>query len=107
MGRLSPDIMIQDAVVPRSRLPEVLGGIHQIASKYELTVANVFHAGDGNLHPLVPFDSSDPAAVKRAKDAGQEMMRVCIDAGGAITGEHGVGIDKIDYLSLTYSADDL
>jgi glycolate oxidase subunit GlcD len=107
MGRLSPDVMIQDAVVPRSRLPEVLEGIHEIASKYDLTVANVFHAGDGNLHPLVPFDSSDPAAVKRVKDAGQEMMRVCIDAGGAITGEHGVGIDKIDHLGLMYSADDL
>jgi glycolate oxidase subunit GlcD len=107
MGRLSPDVMIQDAVVPRSRLPEVLGGIQRIASKYELTVANVFHAGDGNLHPLVPFDSSDPVAVQRVKDAGLEMMRVCIDAGGAITGEHGIGIDKIDYLGLTYSAEDL
>jgi len=107
MGRLSPDVMIQDAVVPRSRLPEVLESIHRIASKYELTVANVFHAGDGNLHPLVPFDSSDPAAVQRVKDAGREMMQVCIDAGGAITGEHGVGIDKIDYLGLTYSPDDL
>ena len=107
MGRLSPDVMIQDAVVPRSRLPEVLASIHEIASKYDLTVANVFHAGDGNLHPLVPFDSSDPIAVQRVKDAGQEMMRVCIDAGGAITGEHGIGIDKIDYLGLTYSEEDL
>jgi glycolate oxidase subunit GlcD len=107
MGRLSPDVMIQDAVVPRSRLPEVLDGIQSIASKYELTVANVFHAGDGNLHPLIPFDSSDPAAVERVKSAGQEMMRVCIDVGGAITGEHGVGIDKIDYLGLSYSAEDL
>ncbi|MFL6373403.1 MAG: FAD-linked oxidase C-terminal domain-containing protein [Pyrinomonadaceae bacterium] len=107
MGRLSPDIMIQDAVVPRSRLPEVLDRIQSIASKYELTVANVFHAGDGNLHPLIPFDSSDPVAVQRVKDAGQEMMAVCISAGGAITGEHGVGIDKIDYLSLTYSPADL
>ena len=85
MGRLSPDVMIQDAVVPRSKLPEVLEGINQIASKYELTVANVFHAGDGNLHPLVPFDSSDPATVERVKDAGREMMQICIDAGGAIT----------------------
>ena len=107
MGRLSPDIMIQDAVVPRSRLPEVLDRVQSIASKYELTVANVFHAGDGNLHPLIPFDSSDPAAVQRVKNAGREMMRICIDVGGAITGEHGVGIDKIDYLGLTYSSEDL
>ena len=107
MGRLSPDIMIQDAVVPRSRLPEVLEQIHVIASRYGLTVANVFHAGDGNLHPLIPFDSSDPGAVERVKDAGREMMQVCIRTGGAITGEHGVGVDKIDYLGLTYSAEDL
>jgi len=107
MGRLSPDIMIQDAVVPRSRLPEVLDRVQSIASKYDLTVANVFHAGDGNLHPLIPFDSSDPLAVQRVKNAGREMMDVCIDAGGAITGEHGVGIDKIDYLGLTYSSEDL
>ena len=107
MGRLSPDVMIQDAVVPRSRLPEVLEQMHEISSSFGLTVANVFHAGDGNLHPLIPFDSSDPAAVARVEHAGREMMEACIRVGGAITGEHGIGVDKIGYLGLTYSSEDL
>jgi len=107
MGRISPDVMIQDAVVPRSKLPEVLASIYQIAAKNNLLVANVFHAGDGNLHPLLSFDSRDEDQVTRIKDAGREIMETCVQAGGTITGEHGVGLDKIDYLPLIFSDDDM
>lgn len=103
VGRISPDSMIQDAVVPRSRLPEVLGEAYRISAKYQLKLANVFHAGDGNLHPLICFDSRSPDEVKRVKDAGRELMEVCVRAGGSITGEHGVGFDKRELLSLIFS----
>ncbi|MEJ7578728.1 MAG: FAD-linked oxidase C-terminal domain-containing protein [Pyrinomonadaceae bacterium] len=107
MGRIAPDLMLQDAVVPRSRLPEVLAAINRISAKYDLLVANVFHAGDGNLHPFICFDSRDAEQVKRVKEAGREMMKVCVEAGGTITGEHGVGLDKSEYLSMIFSADDM
>ncbi|HEY0385940.1 MAG TPA: FAD-linked oxidase C-terminal domain-containing protein, partial [Pyrinomonadaceae bacterium] len=107
MGRLAPDLMLQDAVVPRSRLPEVLAGIYRIGTKYELLVANVFHAGDGNLHPYICFDSRRPEEVRRVKEAGREMMATCVRAGGTITGEHGVGLDKSEYLPLIFSPDDM
>jgi FAD/FMN-containing dehydrogenase len=94
--------MIQDAVVPRSRLPEVLSSAYEIAHKYELRVANVFHAGDGNLHPLICFDSRFPEQVRRVKEAGRELMEVCVLAGGTITGEHGVGLDKRELLPLVF-----
>jgi FAD/FMN-containing dehydrogenase len=99
--------MIQDAVVPRSRLPEILQTIYGIASKYNLVVANVFHAGDGNLHPLVCFDSRSKDEVERVKEAGREIMEACVNVGGSITGEHGVGFDKKDYLPLIFSDDDM
>lgn len=107
VGRIAPDSMIQDAVVPRSRLPEVLGSSYLIAAKYHLRLANVFHAGDGNLHPLICFDSRSPEEVSRVKEAGRELMEVCVRAGGSITGEHGVGLDKRDYLPLIFSDDDM
>ncbi|HKO98321.1 MAG TPA: FAD-linked oxidase C-terminal domain-containing protein [Pyrinomonadaceae bacterium] len=107
VGRISPDSMIQDAVVPRSRLPEVLGEAYRISGKYELRLANVFHAGDGNLHPLICFDSRSPEQVRRVKEAGRELMEVCVRAGGSITGEHGVGLDKRDLLSLIFSEADM
>ena len=107
IGRISPDSMIQDAVVPRSRLPEVLDAAYRIAAKYELRIANVFHAGDGNLHPLICFDSRFPAEVQRVKDAGRELMETCVRAGGSITGEHGVGLDKRDLLPLIFSEKDM
>jgi len=107
IGRISPDSMIQDAVVPRSRLPEVLDAAYEIAAKYKLRIANVFHAGDGNLHPLICFDSRFPEEVRRVKEAGRELMQVCVSAGGTITGEHGVGLDKRDLLPLVFSEDDL
>ena len=107
MGRISPDTMLQDAVVPRSRLPEVLAATYRIGAKYGLRVANVFHAGDGNLHPFLCFDARHPEEVLRVKEAGRELMETCVRAGGSITGEHGVGLDKSDYLPLIFSADDM
>ncbi|HVF44870.1 MAG TPA: FAD-linked oxidase C-terminal domain-containing protein [Pyrinomonadaceae bacterium] len=107
MGRITPDILIQDAVVPRSRLPEVLADTYSIGARYGLRVANVFHAGDGNLHPLVCFDSRDEEQVRRVKEAGREIMETCVNAGGTITGEHGVGLDKSAYLPLVFSEEDM
>src|SRR5690349_17900662 len=107
IGRISPDSMIQDAVVPRSRLPQVLGAAYDIAARYELRIANVFHAGDGNLHPLICFDSRFADQVQRVKDAGRELMEVCVAAGGTITGEHGVGLDKRELLPLVFSEADM
>ncbi len=107
VGRIAPDSMIQDAVVPRSRLPEVLAEAYRISAKYQLRLANVFHAGDGNLHPLICFDSRSPDDVRRVKEAGRELMETCVRAGGSITGEHGVGLDKRDFLPLIFSDDDM
>ena len=107
VGRISPDSMIQDAVVPRSRLPEVLAEAYRISSQYQLRLANVFHAGDGNLHPLICFDSRSQDEVRRVKEAGRDLMEVCVRAGGSITGEHGVGYDKRELLSLIFSENDM
>lgn len=105
MGRLAPDLLVQDATVPRTRLPEVLGRVGEIGERYGLIVANVFHAGDGNLHPNLLFDRRDPEAVARVEAASKEIMAVCIEAGGTITGEHGVGLDKRQYMPLVCSPD--
>src|SRR5262245_17027461 len=107
VGRLSPDIMIQDAVVPRSRLPEVLSDTYRISARYKLKLANVFHAGDGNLHPLICFDLRRGDDLERVRQAGREIMETCVRAGGSITGEHGVGLDKSGYLPLIFSEDDM
>jgi glycolate oxidase subunit GlcD len=107
IGRISPDSMIQDAVVPRSRLPEVLHAAYEIAARNKLRIANVFHAGDGNLHPLICFDSRFADEVRRVKEAGRELMEVCVSVGGTITGEHGVGLDKRELLPLVFSDADM
>jgi glycolate oxidase subunit GlcD len=107
IGRISPDSMIQDAVVPRSRLPEVLRAAYEIAARNQLRIANVFHAGDGNLHPLICFDSRFADEVRRVKEAGRELMEVCVGVGGTITGEHGVGLDKRELLPLVFSEADM
>jgi glycolate oxidase subunit GlcD len=107
VGRLSPDIMIQDAVVPRSRLPEVLAETYRISARHNVRLANVFHAGDGNLHPLIYFDLRRGDDLERVRQASREIMETCVRAGGSITGEHGVGLDKTDYLSLIFSEDDM
>jgi glycolate oxidase subunit GlcD len=103
MGRLAPDILVQDAVVPRSKLPGVLAQVYEIAGRYRLRVCNMFHAGDGNLHPTLVFDRRDPDQVVAVEHASREMMRACVDAGGTITGEHGVGLDKREYMPLIFS----
>ncbi|MFY9553223.1 MAG: FAD-linked oxidase C-terminal domain-containing protein [Blastocatellia bacterium] len=107
MGRIKADLMVQDAVIPRSRLPEVLDEIYRIAERYRLTVANVFHAGDGNLHPNISFDGRDPDQVRRVKAASKEIMELCVGVGGSITGEHGVGMDKIESMRLIFSEEDM
>ncbi len=107
MGRLAPDLMVQDATVPRTRLPEVLKGIGETAKRFDLLVANVFHAGDGNLHPNILFDRRDAGERDRVEAASKEIMRLCIDAGGTITGEHGVGLDKKGYMSLVCGPEEL
>jgi FAD/FMN-containing dehydrogenase len=107
VGRLMPDVMIQDAVVPRSRLPEVLAETYRISAKYNLQMANVFHAGDGNLHPLICFDLRRGVDIENVRQAGREIMETCVRAGGSITGEHGVGLDKSAYLPLIFSEDDM
>lgn len=98
LGRLNSDLMVQDAVVPRTALPNVLDAISEIAARYAVTVGNVFHAGDGNLHPNIPFDRHDADQRGRVQRAAAEIMRVCMATGGTITGEHGVGIDKLRYM---------
>ena len=107
MGRIKADLMVQDAVIPRSRLPEVLDEIYSIADRYNLTVANVFHAGDGNLHPNISFDGRDADQVRRVENASKEIMQLCVSVGGSITGEHGVGMDKIESMRLIFSENDL
>lgn len=107
MGRVSPSYYVQDGVVPRTRLPAVLRQIAELGSAYGLRVGNVFHAGDGNLHPLVLYDRRDPDETVRAQKLSEEILAACIDAGGALTGEHGVGLDKRGKLPLMFSRADV
>lgn len=107
MGRLAPDLLVQDATVPRSRLPAVLAGIEEVAERHRLRVANVFHAGDGNLHPNLVFDRRDPDQLARVEAASREIMELCVAAGGTITGEHGVGVDKRAYMHLVHTPAEL
>ena len=107
MGQIASDLMVQDGTVPRSKLTEVLEQISEIGVRHDLTIANVFHAGDGNLHPNLLFDRSDPEELSRVERASTEIMSVCVEAGGTITGEHGVGLDKRRYMSLVHSPDEL
>jgi glycolate oxidase subunit GlcD len=104
MGRLAPDLAVQDAVVPRSVLPEVLDAVGAIGRRHDLIVSNVFHAGDGNLHPNISFDRRIPSLASRVHQASAEIMEACVAAGGSITGEHGVGSDKRDYMPLIFDA---
>jgi glycolate oxidase len=107
LGRLAPSYYILDGVVPRTKLPQVLRGVYQACQKYGLRVANVFHAGDGNLHPNLLFDESVPGEAKRVLECGEEIMRLCVEAGGSISGEHGVGYEKRNYMSWIFSQEDL
>jgi glycolate oxidase len=96
-----------DGTIPRRRLPEVLAKTAQLSAKYKLRVANVFHAGDGNLHPLILFDSNVPGELERAEAFGAAILRLCVQVGGVLTGEHGVGIEKRDLMPEQFSASDL
>ena len=107
MGRVSSHLVVQDAVVPRTKLPEVLARVHDIGERHRVMVCNVFHAGDGNLHPNIGYDANDPDESARVHAAMREIMQACIDVGGTITGEHGVGIDKLPYMESIFSGDSL
>ncbi len=107
MGRLASDYIVQDGVVPRGALPAVLGSIELLAAEAGLLVANVFHAGDGNLHPLVLFDAAEPGVKERAEALAEEILTCCLDLGGSLTGEHGVGIEKACMMPLMFSESDL
>jgi glycolate oxidase len=107
MGRIAPNYYVQDSVIPRTRLAEVLRRIEELAAEYGLQVANVFHAGDGNLHPLVCYDGASEGQAKRAEECAGEIVRACVEAGGSITGEHGVGMDKKRYMPQMFDEPDL
>jgi glycolate oxidase len=107
VGWLAPDYVVQDGVVPRTRLGEALAEIGRLSAEAGLRVANVFHAGDGNLHPLILFDARQPGQTEQAEMLAGKILRMCLDFGGSITGEHGVAVEKRDYLKLMFSADDL
>jgi glycolate oxidase subunit GlcD len=104
MGRIAPHLMVQDAVVPRTQLPAVLEAIHAISLRHGVNVCNVFHAGDGNLHPNIAYDGSRPAEAERVELAMRDIMHVCMEAGGTITGEHGVGLDKLKYMDTLFTS---
>ena len=107
VGRISPAYIVQDGVVPRTALPSVLDKIAELSAASGVRVANVFHAGDGNLHPLVLFDDSQPGAAEAAEEVSGAILDLCIEAGGSITGEHGVGTDKSKYMTKMFTGPDL
>ncbi|MEQ8387764.1 MAG: FAD-linked oxidase C-terminal domain-containing protein [Alphaproteobacteria bacterium] len=107
MGQLSPDYYCMDGTIPRRRLAEVLDGIARLSEEFGLRVANVFHAGDGNLHPLILFDANDPDELHRAETFGSEILKLCVEVGGVLTGEHGVGVEKRDLMEVMFSEIDL
>lgn len=107
VGRLSPDYLVQDGVVPRSRLGEALREIGRLSEAYGLRVANVFHAGDGNLHPLVLYDGKKPGELERAEALAGEILRLCVRLGGSLTGERGIGVEKKGYMPEMFAPEDL
>jgi len=107
VGRLAPSYCTQDGVVPRTKLPQMLRFIRGVAEKYNIRIANVFHAGDGNLHPILLFDERDAEQVKRVLEASHEILNECIALGGSVTGEHGIGVEKIDFMAKLFTKDDL
>ncbi len=107
LGLIAPNYYVQDGVVPRGKLPEIMARIAGIAARYGLVIANVFHAGDGNLHPNILFDMRKPGALDQVIKAGEEILQACVAAGGSITGEHGIGLEKKAYIGLLFNAQDL
>src|SRR4029079_5500612 len=107
IGRLSPSYCTQDGVVPRTKLPEILQFITETGTRHGIRIVNVFHAGDGNIHPILLFDERDADQVKRVLLASDEILNACIDLGGSVTGEHGIGVEKISFMSKLFSENDL
>jgi len=107
MGRIAPSIVTHDGVIPRSKLPEMLDFVYAVSERHKIGVANIFHAGDGNLHPCFYFDDRDPDQVRRVVEAGEEIIARCIELGGSVTGEHGIGVEKMDLMSLMFTPQDL
>jgi len=107
VGRLAPNYATQDGVVPRTCLPQILAVISDVSRRYDLRIGNVFHAGDGNLHPIILYDEREPGQVRRAIDAGREILKACIEMGGSLTGEHGIGVEKLGEMPLMFSPDDI
>jgi glycolate oxidase len=107
IARIKPNYYLHDTVVPRSKLTEVLAQVYEIVERHELLVVNVFHAGDGNLHPLLVFDKREPGVMERVHAAGEEIVRVSVAAGGVLSGEHGIGLEKRDYMPLMFGPADL
>jgi glycolate oxidase len=107
LGSLAPNYYLVDTVVPRTRLAETLRRVAEIAEKHQLLVANVFHAGDGNLHPCIAFDERQPGTMEKVIEAGEEMVRVSVDMGGTLTGEHGIGLEKKAYMPLVFTQEDM
>ena len=107
VGRISPDYYCMDGTIPRAQLPRVLKRMRELGETYGLAVANVFHAGDGNLHPLILYDANKPGELDRAEAFGADILRLCVEVGGVLTGEHGVGVEKRDLMPVMFSDDDL
>jgi glycolate oxidase len=107
VGRISPDYYCMDGTIPRAALPKVLARMREMSVKYDLRVANVFHAGDGNLHPLILYDANKPGELERAEQFGAEILKLCVEVGGVLTGEHGVGVEKRDLMPVMFSETDL
>jgi glycolate oxidase len=107
VGRISPDYYCMDGTIPRRRLPEVLKRMAEMSVKHGLSVANVFHAGDGNLHPLILYDANQPGQLERAEAFGNDILRLCVEVGGVLTGEHGVGVEKRDLMPVMFTETDL
>ncbi len=107
VGRISPDYLCMDGTIPTSRLPEVLRRIGEMSESYGLKVANIFHAGDGNLHPLIMFDANDPESFHSAETFGADILKLCVEVGGCLTGEHGVGVEKRDLMPVQFNAREL
>jgi len=107
IAQAAPDYYLNDTVVPRTKIVEVINQTYEVAERYGLTLMNVFHAGDGNLHPLVPFDASEPGMTERVLESAREMVTVAVNAGGTLSGEHGIGFEKRDLMSTVFSVDDL
>ena len=107
LGRLAPNYYLVDGTIPRTRLLDVLASIKDIGKKHGLPIANLLHAGDGNLHPSVLFDERDPDQLRRAMEAGGEILKLCVDSGGVLSGEHGIGLEKQEYMPLMFTEDDM